>query len=827
MNYKFLILLFLFSIINSNNNYFKIIQFDYSNIPSGKKDFISIFESIDFYLGLLFKKNEMKDYNHYNKMYRDIAQKKLSCGINKIINFDKLALIQKDISFLIIPKLERIRKVKEFDFKTNICKDEYSIPRVVTIIFQYNNDNILEKVLSDKMNRNYLFNRFIQIIFGNVVLELHNLKRNKLISAYPQKYLYFSSYLKFKNLTGQKDDLFSENFINIGNYSYWPVMPYFNDYLMKEYSIDDSLKSSFSEITLNLLSEYPYEVAHCDLFFYKGKKCFRVDQKCMDDCSSEKYFIEYYLDEKNKRLICNLNDGNNLKNQKCSLMYGNVIYTEFMEPKKFNEYIRLNNEQKLLLLKPSPKCPTPHPKTIFFEYMDYYRDDPYYYIKNKIDVEYLELKDPNYFVIGKIDKKESYMTKYRCFIANNILTNNLPDWNYNIYWDLYPNLGRDKGVFFEYNKYQLFGKFPDEVINNYDIKIIYDKSKDKYPDDYNYLLETLLLPKEKDLINSKFKNYKHNSENIWILKPNNQNESEKYLPHIFTLKDLQDLKKDDKKYILNKYLTNPLLINSKKFSMKTFVLVTGFSPLKIYFYRDGLLTFAKNDFSLKVNYLNDTCRHISSEKNEFFCLNDNKNINTNYIYENSLFDEKCLVWNFLNFERYCKKENINYDKIIQQIKDIIIKTFISLSPDVNNEIKKMKIRDRNMFELFSFDFILDMNNKVYLIDIDKNPEMKSLHLAPVYIYDHLISDILNIVGVVPFSHEELNKTLDKNIFNYDNKIAEAVDDALCEFTRQKGVFELVFPLKENINNYKKYFSEMSEENILLWDKILKSDIIYN
>ena len=84
MNYKFLILLFLFSLINSNNKNFKIIQFDYSNIPSDKRDFISIFESIDFYLGLLFKKNEMKDYNHYNKMYRDITQKKLACGIYKI-----------------------------------------------------------------------------------------------------------------------------------------------------------------------------------------------------------------------------------------------------------------------------------------------------------------------------------------------------------------------------------------------------------------------------------------------------------------------------------------------------------------------------------------------------------------------------------------------------------------------------------------------------------------------------------------------------------------------------------------------------------------------
>ena len=824
MNYKFFIFLFLFSLNNSDNKFFKNIAFDYSNIPSKYKEIISMFESIDYYLGLLFKKNEIKDYNHYNKMYRDITQKKLSCGYSKISNFDKKSLIQKDISFLVIPKLVYIKKVKELDFKTNICKDEYSIPRVITINIQYSKENILDELLNDEMQRNYLFNRFIQIIFANVVLELHNLKRNKLISAYPQKYLYFSSYLKFANLTQQKEDLFSEHFINIGNYSFWPVMPYFNDYLIKVYSIDDSLKSSFTEITLNLLAEYPYEVAHCDLFFYKRKKCFRVDQKCIDDCSLEKYFMEYYIDEKNKKIICNLNDGKNLINQKCSSLYGNVNYNEFMEPKKFKEYINSNEVQKLLLLKPSPKCPSPHPKTIFFEYMDYYRDDPYYYIKNKIDVEYLELKDPNYFVIGKIDKKESYMAKYRCFVANNIFTNDLPDWNYNIYWDLYPNLDSDRGTFFQYNKYQLFGKFPDDNINKYNINSFYNKLKDKYPNDYNYLLETLLWPQQKDLINNKFNNYKYNSENIWILKSENNNINENIYPHIFT--NLQEIKKDDNnKYIINKYMTNPMLIHNKKFSMKSFVLVTGFSPLKIYFYRDGYLTFAKNNFTLNENNITDICTHISSEKNEFYCLNDSNN--NNYLYEISLFDEKCLIWNFLNFERYCKKENINYDKIIQQIKDIIIKTFISLSSDINNKINKMKIKDRNMFQLFTFDFIIDINYKAYLIDIDKNLDLKSLHLAPIYIYDHLISDILNIIGIVPFSHDEFQQTFDKNVYNYENKVTESVDDALCEFTRKKGVFELVFPLKNNINNYKKFFSEINDENNMLWEKLLKSDFIYN
>ena len=825
-----LIQLLLISICTSDYEHMKIIQFDYSNILNSnisavKNEFVEIFKSVDYYLGLLFKKNELKDYNFYNKMYRDITQHKLKCGFSKVTNFDKKSLIQKDVSFLVIPKLEKKIKINDYAFRKTICKDEYSIPRVITLFFQYKDENTLESVLKNETEKNYIFSNIMQLVFGNIILELHNLKRNKLISAFPEKYLYFISYKKFMDLTKQDELKFYDNFLYIGNYSNWPVMPYFNDYLSKEYTKEDSIKLSFTEITLNLLVEYPYEVPHCDLLYYKGKKCFRIDQKCFDDCSIEKYFLEYYIDEKNKRLICNLKTGDDLKNQKCGKFYGNVNYHEFMETKSFKDNINSNEMQKLLLLKPSPKCPTPHPRTIFFEYMDYYRDDPYYYIKNNINVEYLELKDPKYFVVGKIDKEKSYMAKYRSFVRNNILTKNLPDWNYNVYWDSYPILdnNNDRGIFFEYNKYQLYGKFPDENINKYDIYNFYNKLKNKYPSDYNYLLETLLWPEEKSAINKKFKNYKYNPDNIWILKREKENEidNNNIYPHIFT--DLNEIKGNNDKYILNRYLTNPLLINNKKFSMKTFVLVTGFSPLKIYFYRDGYLTFSQSNFTLNENNVKDACIHISSEKNEFKC---GKNDYNNFTYEDSLFDEKCFIWNFLNFERYCKKHDIDYNMIIAQMKDIIIKTFISVNADIINKIKKLKIKDRNMFQLFTFDFILDTNNKVYLIDIDKNPSLNSKHLVPVYIYDHLISDILNIVGVVPYSHEDLQKPWDENIYNYENEISENIDDALCEFTRQKGVFELVFPLKKNINSYKKYFDKIIDENKMLWDKLLNSDVNY-
>jgi hypothetical protein len=60
------------------------------------------------------------------------------------------------------------------------------------------------------------------------------------------------------------------------------------------------------------------------------------------------------------------------------------------------------------------------------------------------------------------------------------------------------------------------------------------------------------------------------------------------------------------------------------------------------------------------------------------------------------------------------------------LEDNIIKTFLSLSSDINNKINKNKINDRNMLSLFFFVFILNTEQNIYLIDLDKNPKLNSI-----------------------------------------------------------------------------------------------------
>ena len=832
MRSVFFITTIIFSIISINysfkeDTHVKIYQFDYTNLnsPIGNK-LIPIFDSIDYYLFFLFKKYEVKDYNYFHQAFLYMNQKKI-CG-KKIpdLKFDSNLLIQRDISFLIIPRLEQKKKLKKIlDIKETLCNGYFGIARVIVLTINYNDAKSFEKFVTEELNRKLLFNEFMKKIMGNSILNYYHLKRNKLVSPFPENYLYYSSYEKFLNLVNiENNEQYSYNFSNIGKTPFYPDMPYFNDFLIEDKNTIKFLESSITEITLNILEEYPYEVAKCDLLYnynYNNKKkCIRVDQKCIDICSFEKMFLEYYIDDKNKKIICNLNDKNNLINKQCSNLYGNTFFDEYFEPKKMNEFLSSKKQQNLLTLKPYNKCKN-NLNTVFFEYSDFYKDDPYYYKKYNYKVEYTELTDPNNFVIAKLDKNNNYLTKFKNLIFNNIFVKNEKNWNYNLYWDYpYPNIEANN-----YNKYILLGKFPDEGINRHNIYFYYDKLRQQYPNDFNYIPETYFIPNQISIVKKKFKDYKFSSDNAWIINEENKDEynnnsTKTEYPKIIKSFDkiINNIKKEEKLFI-SEYISNPLLINNKKFTMRNFVLVTGFSPLKIYIYRDGYLIFGQDEYNLNESNYKDICTHITTEKNEIICEKKNKK-NKKQPYEQSLFEENCSIWSLINFERYCKKYDINYNDIINQAKDIIIKTFISLNEEVINSYESKLLKDRNMFQLFTFDFIIDQNLKLNLIDVDKNPKLDSKHLVPIYIYDHLFSDILNIVGVIPFNHESVNN--DNNNL-YKNEVEENVEEAICEFGRVRGMFELAFPLKNKINLYKKYFgNDLSKENELLWKNIEKN-----
>ena len=175
---------------------------------------------------------------------------------------------------------------------------------------------------------------------------------------------------------------------------------------------------------------------------------------------------------------------------------------------------------------------------------------------------------------------------------------------------------------------------------------------------------------------------------------------------------------------------------------------------------------------------------------------------------------------------FCEKNEINYSKIKNKIIDIIIKSFISFYEYINEKIIEYNYSEKNFFEIFSFDFLLDNEEKLYLLKMTGDAKIETNTRKEIDLYNNLIIDTLNIIGLVPFSHDEKHELLVQNdgkIKNI-NTIEEKINDVLCEINRPMGQFGRIFPIKDNINKYEKFFEKenISKENKLFWT-IIRDD----
>lgn len=126
--------------------------------------------------------------------------------------------------------------------------------------------------------------------------------------------------------------------------------------------------------------------------------------------------------------------------------------------------------------------------------------------------------------------------------------------------------------------------------------------------EYTIVPKTWILPIDLRL----FQNERDASEGVhkyWIIKPANSSCGR----GIKLLNKNSNLPKHGQ-WVINNYLMQPHLINGFKYDLRVYVLVTGFDPLTVYVYEDGLVRFA-------------TQRYQTKNRKDIFCHLTNFSIN--------------------------------------------------------------------------------------------------------------------------------------------------------------------------------------------------------
>ncbi len=438
--------------------------------------------------------------------------------------------------------------------------------------------------------------------------------------------------------------------------------------------------------------------------------------------------------------------------------------------------------QKITLLVPPSSGPS-HPRTVFFI------NDPE--LNENVPLKNFETVDV------KISEKK-YMFLYKAYKNlplclsgpmkyNRVIRSKLFE-NTNIVWKL-----MKKDRMFPYletlNKYQKFNHFPmtwqlsrkDNLYNNF------MNMKQKFPNDFKYMPETYILPRDYDIfMNEKLKNFNLNDKtNLWLLKPVASSRGR-------GIRLLTDLENIPKKILAAHYIYNPHLINGRKYDLRLYLLVTGYTPLKIYLFDNGLARFCSEEYDLNPEKMSDRYIHLTNYSINKTSLNFEQN--------NSVTDEFGEKWTLFTLRNYFKKHNLDYDKVWEKIKDIIVKIIISVTDIAIPTIKPLKLSSGNLFELYGVDILLDETLNPWLMEVNLNPSLNCDSQLDLKVKSKLLTDIFNIIGAIPFSHDGKFIPMDEaNV--YKDAVEEGVIESLCEFERPTGGFQRLFPLKDNIKYY--------------------------
>ncbi|KAL6611040.1 TTL-domain-containing protein [Neocallimastix sp. 'constans'] len=445
--------------------------------------------------------------------------------------------------------------------------------------------------------------------------------------------------------------------------------------------------------------------------------------------------------------------------------------------------------QELNVVNPSKYCKC-HQKTVFFKYQSLIGED-----NMNEDVTNIKIKDKEYFVTYCIRTVSKYLIDI--LKSNNLIRigrDNRTDVN--LYWR---NLAKTSIAQKFENKYQRYNHMLDhsELSNKERLYQNYRIFRDKYPNDFNYIPETYTKD-DVDLVLSNFKNYTVSENNLWLIKPKNLLQGK----GIRFLKSINDYKKGN---LVTKYISNPLLINNKKFDLRVYLLETGHDPLKIYIYKEFFARMATEDYDVDIKNLDNTFKHLT-------------NIHVQQKNEKRKND---FVLSYQETKDYIEKEyNIDFSKIWDDIKDIAVKSFITLNHIETNKEQNYTLHSNNLFHLSGFDIMIDRNKKSWLIEVNDHPAISDKEVE-VLNYK-LLNDILNIAGIVPYSHK--TGLAYEEECKYKDTLDEVIQQSICEFTRPLGGFERIFPKKENIDYYKKFFKKVTPNNQVLWDEIKKFDL---
>lgn len=249
-------------------------------------------------------------------------------------------------------------------------------------------------------------------------------------------------------------------------------------------------------------------------------------------------------------------------------------------------------------------------------------------------------------------------------------------------------------------------------------------------DSFNFTPETYNLPED---FSTFYSNFNREKKSTWIIKPTCSSQGK----GIYLIDSISEVPVEET-CIISRYISNPLLINSLKFDLRIYVLVSCYEPLRIYIYEEGLARFASETYKsgCKSNRFMHLTNYSLNKRSENFVQN-----------EDFRLDDTGHKWSLSAIIKLLDAHGINTDLLVKNIYEIIIKTILACENTVLETSHKLGLHRTNCFDLLGFDVLIDSNLKPWLLEVNLSPSMATDSPLDLYIKSNLLVDMFTLLGL--------------------------------------------------------------------------------
>jgi len=251
-------------------------------------------------------------------------------------------------------------------------------------------------------------------------------------------------------------------------------------------------------------------------------------------------------------------------------------------------------------------------------------------------------------------------------------------------------------------------------------------------------------------------------KNIWILKPAGLSRGR----GITCLKNLVEIldiaRKTANQWVVQKYIENPLIIHKRKFDIRQWVLVTDYNPLTIWFYEECYIRFSGDEYN------------ADDLENKFVHLTNNSVVKHSKKEQDDRFEGN--MWTMETFQEHLTGEfgkDVFGEIIKPKMKQSVIWSLQSSQDMIGNR--------KNSFELYGYDFMVDENFNVWLIEINLSPALDYSTAVTKRLVKMVSEDVIKVVVDYGMSKKKGKSKIPTGLFTKIHKSKQCVEKLLNSY----------------------------------------------